>query len=118
MLKYRGKYHIVYIAEDETGNIETCQFDLVIATMNCSNPEKTDGINFTVQNIHSENVRKVAFVVCETNYMPIHPVTDFYFCDLMVSFPNARSVCNGIKFFYISDSEFTDSFIKKNLEAL
>ncbi|VDN91471.1 unnamed protein product [Brugia pahangi] len=78
-----GKYHIVYIAEDKAGNIETCQFDLVIATMNCSNPEKTDGSNFTIRNIHSENVRKVAFVECKSNYVSIHPVTDFYFCDLM-----------------------------------
>uniref|UniRef100_A0A0R3RGL5 EGF-like domain-containing protein n=1 Tax=Elaeophora elaphi TaxID=1147741 RepID=A0A0R3RGL5_9BILA len=94
-----GKYHIVYIAEDEAGNIETCQFDLVVAAMNCSNPEKTDGINFMVQNIYSENVRKVAFVGCKANYMPLHPITDLYFCDLMGQWARWP---HGINFYFPS----------------
>ncbi|KAM3726913.1 Neurogenic locus Notch protein [Dirofilaria immitis] len=98
-----GKYHIVYIAQDKAGNIETCQFDLVIATMNCSNPKKTDGINFTIRNIYSENVQKVAFVECETNYMPIHSVTDFYFCDLMGQWTRWP---HGINFYFPSCLEY------------
>uniref|UniRef100_A0A915Q329 Uncharacterized protein n=1 Tax=Setaria digitata TaxID=48799 RepID=A0A915Q329_9BILA len=79
-----GKYHVVYIAEDEAGNIETCQFDLVIAAMNCSDPEKIDGAKFTIPTVYSESVRKVAFFECETNFIPIQPVADFYFCDSML----------------------------------
>uniref|UniRef100_A0A8R1TU78 Uncharacterized protein n=1 Tax=Onchocerca volvulus TaxID=6282 RepID=A0A8R1TU78_ONCVO len=94
-----GKYHIVYIAEDRAGNIETCQFNLIIAAMNCSNPEKTVGINFTIRNIHSENVQKVAFVECEANYMSIHPITDFFFCDLMGQWTRRP---HGVNFYFPS----------------
>ncbi|MCP9266359.1 GCC2 and GCC3 family protein [Dirofilaria immitis] len=54
-------------------------------------------------NIYSENVQKVAFVECETNYMPIHSVTDFYFCDLMGQWTRWP---HGINFYFPSCLEY------------
>ncbi|VDN05525.1 unnamed protein product [Thelazia callipaeda] len=99
-----GEHHVVYIAEDEDGNIATCQFDVVITPKNCAVPEKSDGRKIIIQDVNSEKAQKIAFIECLPNYMPVRPTAAFYTCDLLGQWSYWS---HGINFYFPACLEYT-----------